>query len=209
MASGQRVITYIDGFNLYYGMKSKGWQRFYWLNVAALSSRLLKPGQTLEAVKYFTAHVSSPAYDRDKSKRQCAYLDALATLPDVQMFFGHYLQKPVTCRQCGARWTLNEEKMTDVNIAVELLTDAYADAFDVAIIISADSDLAPPIEAVRRTFPQKVVVVVFPPARVSRRLAQATKLNFTLSRANLKKSQLPDTLATAKGVTLQRPSSWR
>ncbi|MGH9629467.1 MAG: NYN domain-containing protein [Bryobacteraceae bacterium] len=44
----------------------------------------------------------------------------------------------------------SSEKMTDVNIAVELLQDAFQGAFDTAILISADSDLIAPIAAVRR-----------------------------------------------------------
>ena len=32
----ERVIAYVDGFNLYFGLKSKGWQRYYWLDVPAL-----------------------------------------------------------------------------------------------------------------------------------------------------------------------------
>ena len=28
-----RVIVYVDGFNLYYGLRSKGWKRFYWLDI--------------------------------------------------------------------------------------------------------------------------------------------------------------------------------
>ena len=39
-----RVISYIDGFNLYFGLKDKGWKRYYWLDLAALSGALLKPG---------------------------------------------------------------------------------------------------------------------------------------------------------------------
>src|SRR6266852_9467262 len=42
-----RVITYIDGFNTYYGLKSKGWERYLWLDVQALSRNLLKADQTL------------------------------------------------------------------------------------------------------------------------------------------------------------------
>jgi hypothetical protein len=34
----QRVIAYIDGFNLYYGLKDKGWRRYYWLNLNSLST---------------------------------------------------------------------------------------------------------------------------------------------------------------------------
>jgi len=39
----QRVITYIDGFNLYFGLKDKGWKRYYWLNLVELSGKFLKP----------------------------------------------------------------------------------------------------------------------------------------------------------------------
>ena len=44
-----RVITYIDGFNLYFGLKSQGWERFLWLDVQALSRNLLKPDQNPRA----------------------------------------------------------------------------------------------------------------------------------------------------------------
>ena len=33
LAIHQRVAVYIDGFNLYYGLKSKGWSRYYWLDL--------------------------------------------------------------------------------------------------------------------------------------------------------------------------------
>ena len=52
--------------------------------------------------------------------------------------------------------------MTDVNVAVELLTDAFKDQFDVALLLSADSDLVGPVETVRRLFSAKQVIVVFP-----------------------------------------------
>lgn len=50
--------------------------------------------------------------------------------------------------------TSYEEKMTDVNIAVELLGDAQDDAFDTAIIISGDSDLTPPVRATLSRYPE-------------------------------------------------------
>jgi len=102
-----------------------------------------------------------------KKKRQSDYLEALATLPDFRMYFGHYLGKSLTCRTCGANWRTHEEKMTDVQIATELLVDAYDDSFDTALVISADSDLVPPIRATRRLFRNKRIVVGFPPQRSS------------------------------------------
>mgnify|MGYP006892872337 CR=1 FL=1 len=41
----ERVIAYIDGFNLYFGMKQGGWNDSLWLNVQKLASSLLKPSQ--------------------------------------------------------------------------------------------------------------------------------------------------------------------
>ena len=54
-----RVIVYIDGFNLYFGLKSKGWRRYFWLNPQKLIENLLKPGQRLVFTKYFTARVNN------------------------------------------------------------------------------------------------------------------------------------------------------
>ena len=38
----ERVIAYVDGFDLYFGLKSKGWRRYYWLNIQTLAQNLLK-----------------------------------------------------------------------------------------------------------------------------------------------------------------------
>jgi hypothetical protein len=45
-----RVIAYVDGFNLYFGLRSKGWRKYYWLDLVAMASALVKQGQTLERV---------------------------------------------------------------------------------------------------------------------------------------------------------------
>ena len=35
----RRVIAYIDGYNLYYGLRTKRWKWFYWLNVQSMARR--------------------------------------------------------------------------------------------------------------------------------------------------------------------------
>lgn len=55
--------------------------------------------------------------------------------------------------------------MTDVNIATQILIDAYQDKYDMAMLISGDSDLVPPIKAMHKIFNKKRVFVVFPPKR--------------------------------------------
>ncbi len=94
---------------------------------------------------YFTARIRVAKGKASDAKRQTDYLDALATLDSISIHYGHYLPKSLECRSCKQTWTAFEEKMTDVNIAVQLLVDAYDDKFDVALLLSADSDLTTPV----------------------------------------------------------------
>ena len=201
-----RVIAYIDGFNLYFGLKSERWERYLWLNVQALAATLLKTDQNLTHTKCFTARVSSPP---DKVKRQNTYLDALKTLPNLSIFYGRYQLNPFTCRNCGHVHQIHNEKMTDVNIAVELMQDGFQDRFDTALLISADSDLVGPAVALQKLFPGKRVVVACPPGRFSASLCKAASAHFQIGRATVAKSLLPETVTTSSGFALRCPPSWR
>lgn len=106
-----RVIAYVDGFNLYFGLKNAGFKRLYWLDVSALAGNLLKPGQTLAATHYFTARIRDNGRNTADRKRQGDYLEALG-LSGTSIQLGHYLEKQRSCRKCHAAWTDYEEKMT-------------------------------------------------------------------------------------------------
>ena len=205
----QRAIAYIDGFNLYFGLKEANWKKYYWLNVHKLAQQLLGAKSRLIITKYFSSRVSATSRDPHKQARQSCFLDAMKTLPDVQLFMGHYLKKPQQCRHCHARWNIYEEKMTDVNIAVEMLTDAFQDNFDSALLISADSDLTSPIAAIRGLFPHKSIVVAFPPGRRSWQLRTVATSTTTIGRPALEKSLFPDEIVLPSGFHLHRPDSWR
>lgn len=203
--SDQRVITYIDGYNLYHGMLDARLRSSRWLDLPMLGRSLLKPDQDLMLTRYFTTRVRG---NPGKTGRQSAFIDALVARGDIEIDFGHFLSKPVTCRSCGSTWQKNEEKKTDVNIAVRLLDDAYDDRFDVAVVVSGDSDLVPPIEAVRRRFPTKRLLVAFPPKRNSSELRRVADAAFTISDRNIRASRLPEKVVTATGVTLSAPPGW-
>ena len=201
-----RVIAYIDGFNLYFGLREKGWRRFYWLNVQLLVQNLLKFNQELVMTKYFTSRIiGSP----DKEKRQSTFIEALETLPNLEIFYGKYQLNPRECLHCGFKNQVPNEKMTDVNIAVEMLSDAVKGKFDTALLLSADSDLLPLIRAIKNTFTQKRIVVAFPPARWSVELQSVAHAFFTIGRVNLTRSLFPDKVKKADGFILQRPLTWR
>ena len=194
---------------MYYGLREAGWQRYFWLDFRRLAANLLRPHQCLALVRYFTARVSSEPNDPDKPKRQSTYLEALETLPDLYIHEGYHAIKQIRCPRCGAVFQSREEKMTDVNIAVELLGDAQDDVFDTAILISADSDLTHPVEEVLRRYPEKRAVIALPPRRNSVRLRNSASAWFIIGRGKLSTSQLPDHVTKADGHVLTRPHQWR
>ena len=53
----ERVSVYIDGFNLYYGLKAAKYKQYYWLDLVKLSRNLLRSDQSLVITKYFTARI--------------------------------------------------------------------------------------------------------------------------------------------------------
>jgi len=168
-------------------------------------SRFLRPGQALGAVKYFTARISGPA---DKKSRQDAYLAALGSVPGVSVFEGHYLTKDFRCQACGRTNSVPTEKMTDVNIASEMLVDAFHDAFDTAFLVSGDSDLTPPVRHIRALFPRKSVVVLFPPRRVSDSLRSASQASLVIGESHLRHSQFPEVIQFPAGASVNRPALW-
>lgn len=199
-----RAAVYFDGFNLYFGMRQQRWRKYYWLDIWACSESLVNDRQ-LVAAKYFTADVSGSG---GKVQRQQTYLNALLThQPNLEIIKGKYLRKTIDCPHCVTPINRSEEKMTDVNIATHLLNDAWKDVYDVAIIVSGDSDLVPPIATVRAEFPNKRILVAFPPNRVSRHLKQTTT-TFHINEKAFKNCQLPPTVTKADGSQLHRPPSW-
>lgn len=202
----ERVVAYVDGYNLYYGLRSKGWKRFYWLNIQMLARQFLKPNQTLVTTKYFTTVVKQP---EDKRRRQQVFLDALQTIPNFQVHYGQFLSETIVCRRCGHAYTTHHEKMTDVNISVEMMADAAQDKFDTALLVSADSDLAGVVETVQNLFRPKRVIIVLPPDRNSFALKKVANGTLHIGHVELAKSLFPEQITGRDGIVLRRPKEWK
>ena len=200
----KRVIVYIDGFNLYFGMRDAGWNQFFWLDVYKMAENILPPQTKLVGVNYFTSRISRPP---GKQKRQVNYIEAVETTP-AEIIFGKYQNEPFYCEFCDQEITLSKEKMTDVNIAVHMVVDAFQSNFDIALLVSGDSDLAPPVSEILRLFPEKKIIIAFPPKRKSYELESVATNNFILTRNNLKDSQFPESVVKKDGFILRRPDSW-
>lgn len=201
----QRVIGYIDGFNLYYGLRQRKWRQFYWIDPFALVAALLPPSQQLVGVKYFTARVRQPKTKRD---RQSKLLDAIRVHSEAEIILGKFYRKPRQCRSCRVTWTTFEEKMTDCAIASHMVADAFRDQFDAAVLVGGDTDLVPPVKMIRRWFPEKRITAWFPPVRKNQAVADACHDEGSINGGHLAVAVMPDTIEVAEGVNVERPAQW-
>jgi uncharacterized LabA/DUF88 family protein len=101
-----------------------------------------------------------------------------------------------------------EEKKSDVNIATQMLKDAYENLFDTAYLISADSDMVPPVEVIRSMSPSKRVFVCFPPNRFSMELKNTANTQLSITPSMLRQSRLPHEIQKPDGKMIAIPSEW-
>jgi hypothetical protein len=200
----QRVRVYVDGFNLYYGLHQKYGRKYLWLDLRSLAASFLRTCQVLTGVEYFTARRRRAVLSQ---ANQATYLGALKAR-GVKVIEGRFQEKSLECNSCGATWTSYEEKESDVSFCVRLLEDAVARKFDVALLITADSDMMPAVKAVRRLRPEAKLVALFPPARYSDDLKRAVHAHFRIGEARLRQAQMPDTVYTP-AASYSRPVHWK
>ena len=213
-----KACVYVDGFNLYYGALKDTPLR--WLNPLALASNLF-PAFDCVACKYFSAPVSSKAGSSDQALRQSLYWRALRTMPSLEIIEGHFKVRQTWARSANPPPDMveiirAEEKGSDVNLASHLLVDAMVGAYDVALVISGDSDLVTPIGMLTRKFVRPVGVIN--PQRLSgpgrRRLRGSSQLKQVasyyrggLTWAQLERAQFGAVL-TDLGGDFGIPSEW-
>jgi len=204
-----RTRVYIDGFNLYYGAV-KG-TPYKWLDLARLCKVML-PNDTITAIKYFTARVSARPHDPDLPTRQQIYLRALKSIPNLTIIYGHFLTHSCRMILTGSNpvqrvWVdKTEEKGSDVNLAAHLLYDAFKRHFELAVLITNDSDLVQPVRMVTTELGLPVGVLN-PHRHHSRQLNQYATFMKRIRQADLIASQFPATMTDAQG-TFHKPKDW-
>lgn len=207
----KRTNVYVDGFNLYYGCL-KG-TPYKWLDLSKLCDTLLK-GNAINRIRYFTARVRARPGDPNQQQRQQACIRALETIPNLSVHYGHFLVHPVRMplanpQPSGPKTVevmKTEEKGSDVNLATHLLYDGFRKDYEVAVVVSNDSDLLEPIRVVRREL-GLTVGILNPQTRPSRVLAQEADFLKQIRSGALKASQFPAALKDAHG-TVTKPKEW-
>jgi len=177
-----------------------------------MCQRLL-PGNQITRINYYTALVKPRQNDPQQPARQQLYLRALKTLPNVEIHLGHYLSHNVFMAKVNpppntVEVIKTEEKGSDVNLASHVIADGFTNQYDVAVIISNDSDLREPIKIVSQTI-KKPIGLVNPQVNghPSKELRQYATFFKQLRASTLPACQFAPDLTDATG-SFHKPPSW-
>jgi uncharacterized LabA/DUF88 family protein len=201
-----RVIFLIDGFNLYHAIqKNPLYHKYKWLNYYSLARCYVTTKENISDVYYFT---SLAFWNNEKVNRHKIFIKALENA-GVKIVYGEFKRKTRKCQICKKEYISFEEKQTDVNIALFLFKLAVQGKYDKAFLISGDSDLIPSIDAVRNTFPNKLVNVIIPIGSRSESLKNIADVHMKMKEKHLQSSLFPDEIPLPDGSILNKPDTWQ
>jgi uncharacterized LabA/DUF88 family protein len=206
-----KTFVYIDGFNLYYGCLRN--TNYRWLDPAKLLQFLL-PKDQISQINYYTALVSARPHDPDKPVRQSIYLRALQTVPNLRIHLGHFLSHEIMMRLAHppagqspfVKVIKTEEKGSDVNLATHLVHDGHLGKYELAVVVSNDSDLAEPVRIVTHELGLKVGILN-PHQHPSKTLIANALFHKNIRQKVLGLSQFPAQMTDTNGP-FHKPPGW-
>jgi len=168
-AAGRKVRAafYIDGFNLYHAIDRMGQPHLKWLNLRLVAEALIERKEEIVRIVWCSAEPK----DNDKKHRHQAYQAALKSV-GIEPILGHFKTENVTFKNCKGKslgcpggYKKNTEKGGDVNVAIHMISDAIWGKYDVAYLVSVDTDQVATLEFIAKHLPEKKVVIVAPPGQ--------------------------------------------
>lgn len=204
-----RANVYVDGFNLYHALRDTPYK---WLDLRKLA-RFLLPNDRIHRIRYFTSRITVPR-DQPKEQNQQTYIRALKTLPRLSVHYGTCRSDSEFLPRAGGKPGQHElviekkQKGSDVNLASMLLADGFRGDYEVAVVVSNDSDLVLPINIVTNQL--RLPVGLLKPVRrglFAVELIEAVTFYKPIRKGVLAASQFPPQLADANG-TITKPNGW-
>jgi len=197
-----RTSLFVDGFNLYHSVKDN--PKHKWLDIRKLFGHIFPHLADDLTIYYFTALANWLPQSRDRHK---IFIKALNST-GVRDLYGNFKIKSRHCKLCNRNYSGHEEKESDVNLAVQFVSLAYQNAYDVGIILSGDNDLCPSIKEVRHAFPERRLGVLLPVGRRANKLKEAANFHAKITGELLDASLFPDVIQVDKTTFLVRPLEW-
>ncbi len=204
----RRTRVYIDGFNFYYRALLNS--PFKWLNYYELVKQLINSSNQIEKINYYTARVSGNK-DAGQPQRQQIYLSALTSIPCLEIHYGNFLSKPISRPLVKNKKKFvevhnTEEKGSDVNLATHLIFDACKNNFDVAIVLTKDTDFIEPLRIIKEQL-GKIVGIICPDDNIPQGLQNVVTFVRHIRDTHLNNAQFPNTIYL-NGKIIQKPAGW-
>lgn len=164
-----RVAIFIDGSNLYHGLRSNFGRHN--LNFAEFANKLCGSRRLFRT--YYYNVLQDQAQRPDSYREQQEFLDNLRKTPYLEVRLG------------GTKVTqgVPVEKGIDIMLATDLLYFAWNDFYDVAVLVSGDSDFAYALQAVKNM--GKHVEVAYFEGGASKDLLNVADNRYLLNRSYL------------------------
>ena len=181
----ERVMVFIDGGNLYAGVKF-GLHLQKSINIDSLVKKLVS-GHRLVRAYYYTTPSPRPSSPQGKGHQR--FLDKLGWVENLQPIQARWNVRcgPIECSNCKAAFDCKvyTQKGVDTRIAVDMVTLAVRDAYDTAILVSGDSDLAEAVNYIREQTNKKVENACVPGKSWAKTLREAADKRIPLTQEYL------------------------
>ena len=132
-----KVNVYIDGSNLYHSLRTAVGRSD--LDFQAFAAKLVGE-RRLHRIYYYNAVVDQ-FREPDQYRSQQSFFDALRRVNYLELKFGRLVYRDSP--------TVRYEKGIDVKIATDMLVHGFRGNYDVAILVSGDTDFADAVQAVK------------------------------------------------------------
>jgi len=187
----ERIMVFIDGANLYMGIKY-GLKQDRMMKVDDLAQKLVG---NRELVRIYYYNTPSPSQDPEEQKANQKFLAKLGWIDNLQIRLGRILPRTyvIECPKCKEKveYRTHTQKGVDTRIAVDMVTLAVSDAYDIAILVSGDSDLAEAVNFIREHTHKKVENACVPDKGWGKTLREASDKRISLTFDYIKDCLLP------------------
>ncbi len=165
----ERVMTFIDGSNLYHSLKHHFGRTD--LDIGKFCRKLLGRRQ-LVRIYYYNAKVGIKE-EPERYRQQQTFFASVNTIPYSELRLGRLVYN---------NWpsTPPYEKGTDVQLATDMITHSYKNNYDVAVLVAGDNDFVSAVQAVKDNG-KHVEVALFGKQGTSRQLRSVADRVITIN----------------------------
>jgi uncharacterized LabA/DUF88 family protein len=141
--AGERVAIFIDGSNFYHSLKDSSGFHENEVDFGRVAE-ILRDGRMLIGVFYYNAPLDR-SYNEDVYWKQQKFFSNLRRIPGFNIVL-------CTLRKRKGPDGRIEYKMKgdDIHLAIDMLSLAYENSYDTAVIVSGDGDFVPAIRRVQK-----------------------------------------------------------